>query len=183
MRRDEGFTMIEVLITVAILALVLTPMAMAFGYAASTQEHADEMVRGAQSPRLLSAYLVTDVQSADDVDVVAPVVATCPVPAGATPVLGLIYRADPWPAEGPGAVEGSVTYARVDADGPGLIRRACGNASGPAHAIVAVSLESPVIAVAANAPVDCPGAAAVTITVDPVGLPSTSVTAAQRLCG
>jgi prepilin-type N-terminal cleavage/methylation domain-containing protein len=177
MHRDEGFTMIEVLITVAILALVLTPMALAFGYAASTQEHADEMVRGAQSPRLLSAYLVTDVQSADDLDLGS---ATCAVPAGATPLVGLTYRADPWPDEGPGAVEGSVTYARAGAQ---LIRRACGTASGPAEAVVAAELEAPASAEAADAPVDCPEASAVTVTVDPVGLPPTSVTAAQRLCG
>jgi prepilin-type N-terminal cleavage/methylation domain-containing protein len=181
MRRDEGFTMIEVLITVAILALVLAPMALAFGYAASTQEHADEMVRGAQSPRLLSAYLVTDLQSADGVDAVAPVVATCPVPAGATPVLGLIYRADPWPDEGPGPVEGSVTYAQVGDEQ--LIRRACGTASGPPEAVVAAELESPPSAGPADAPVDCPNAVAVTITIDPIGLSPTSVTAAQRLCG
>jgi prepilin-type N-terminal cleavage/methylation domain-containing protein len=181
MRRDEGFTLIELLITVAILGLVLSPIALAFGYAAATQGEADDLVVGAQSPRLLSAYLVTDVQSADDVIVDGSVSATCPVPAGATPVLELLYRADPWPAEGPGAVEGSVTYAQVA--GPQLIRRACGTANGPAEATVAAPLESAVTAEAADAPVGCPGAAAVTVTIDPVGLPPTSVTAAQRLCG
>jgi prepilin-type N-terminal cleavage/methylation domain-containing protein len=171
--RDDGFTLIELILATAILGLVLTPIAMAFTMGLKTQAVTDEVVLSSQAPRLLAAYLTTDVQSADAIALTAA--PTCAGPAGSTGRLGLTYE------DNSGATTGAITYSQVTA-APGiqLHRTACGSA-GTGTVIVASPLEAAVTATCA--PPTCAAGSAVTVTIDPLTHEPTSLTITPRVGG
>lgn len=64
-KNDEGMTLIELLIAVAILALVVGPIVIVLEYAMATAKASSQRTTDSSGAQLMSSYLVTDVQSAD----------------------------------------------------------------------------------------------------------------------
>ena len=63
--RDEGMTLVELIIAITVLVLVVTPLTMVLSYALSASSAASQLTTDSSGAQLMSSYFVTDVQGAD----------------------------------------------------------------------------------------------------------------------
>jgi len=151
---EEGFTLVEVLVAVAILGLIMTPLATAFILALRTTGESSNRIATANDSEILTVYFPPDVHGAGsqagDVAIGGAGGTTC---SGLTNVVTLSGRAQ----ESPGATGASdttwtVAYA-VESSGAGswrLVRARCVNGGSPQTTRVATNLASATAATAAT---------------------------------
>jgi prepilin-type N-terminal cleavage/methylation domain-containing protein len=125
---ERGMTLVEVMMSVAILGIIIVPITAAIMLGFATSNGTRERINDSTSAQLLSAYAPTDVQSAKWVIAMLPLPSPSPAVScttGGTPLLRLEWD-DPALAE-----RTIVTYERVNGapEGPNLLRVRC-NGSG-----------------------------------------------------
>lgn len=127
--RDEaGFTLPELLLSVAIVGVVLAAIADGFLVGVHTTHDADRRIAESTDTQLVAAWFPGDVQSAA---LVSTSTSTCAVAGDAT-VLGLSWT----DGLGTGAVRRDVAYVlAAGADGLRLVRRTCRNGTPASHTL------------------------------------------------
>ncbi len=130
---ERAMTLIEVMMSVAILGIIIVPITAAIMLGFATSNGTRERINDSTAAQLLSAYAPTDIQSAKWVIAMSP--PPSPAPAvgcttGGTPLLRLEWD-DPAPTIVGAAKRTIVTYERVNGapEGPNLLRVRC-NGSG-----------------------------------------------------
>lgn len=68
-RRDDGFTLIELVVSIAILGIVVVAMSAAFTVAFASNRETEERLDGSQPLQFASTWFASDVASANDVKV------------------------------------------------------------------------------------------------------------------
>jgi prepilin-type N-terminal cleavage/methylation domain-containing protein len=145
---EEGMTLIEIVIAVAILGIIIVPLTAAIMLGFTTSNGTRERVNDSSSAQLLSAYAPTDIQSAKWVVRMDPMPASPPTPAcglpGGTPVLRLAWD-DPDPAVSGPAKRTIVTYEEHAGppEGPTLDRVRCDGAGTVVDHVVMVHALDP----------------------------------------
>jgi prepilin-type N-terminal cleavage/methylation domain-containing protein len=120
---DDGFTLIELVVTILILAIIMGPLlASVVGGLISTQQSAQRTANSADQ-QVLASFFENDVQSATTVSVPAAGAAGCS--ATGTPVLQLNW-VDPGDT-GTGTTTNTIVYAL---NGPELDRVSCTSTGG-----------------------------------------------------
>lgn len=94
---EQGMTLVEVLLSVTILAVIIGPIAASVMLGLMTSAGTRERVADSASSQLVSAYFMTDVQSSDTVTVPSPADAA---PCGGTGVVLQLDWDDPAPEPG-----------------------------------------------------------------------------------
>lgn len=134
-RPDAGFTLLEMLVAIAVLGIIMIPLAGAFTVGLRSYQRAEDQIAGSTASLFASAYWASDVQSADSVTVPG----TACAPTG-TNVVTFAWAADPTAPTPPTTL--AIPMQRVSyvvqstASGRRLVRVACGGSSSTVNTIV-----------------------------------------------
>jgi prepilin-type N-terminal cleavage/methylation domain-containing protein len=115
-RRDEGMTMIELVVAVLIMAIIIGPLSASVLVGLASVQQSEQRTTNTADQQVFASFFVHDVQSADDVSATS---ATC---GGAGSVLEL-HWVDPGTA-----VDTRVAYVKT---GAVLTRKACAATTAP----------------------------------------------------
>src|SRR5690349_12332048 len=81
LRRESGFTAIELVIATVILGIIMLPLASAFILSIGTTREANQRTQNSSDAQIFSTYFSTDVASADSVAVSKPLTSTTLAPS------------------------------------------------------------------------------------------------------
>jgi prepilin-type N-terminal cleavage/methylation domain-containing protein len=151
---DDGMTLLEIVISVAILGIIIGPIGAAMMLGFATNNGTRQRIADSQAAQLLSAYATPDIQSAKWV--IGPGAARCgaPNPAFVATHLRLEWR-DP-----AAAADTVVVYEERSGpgDGPELVRVSCGPTGVDESTLVHSLDELAVVCTRSNGTTGCPTA-------------------------
>jgi len=140
-RGEAGFTLVELVVTIAILGIVMTPLAAAFVFGLRTSEESNNRVANANDAELLAIFFPPDVHAAGsaagDVAVGAAAGTTC---SGTPNVVTLTGRGQETSSSAQTTWTSAYAVVAGEAGGWRLIRARCIDGGPPATITVARNL-------------------------------------------
>lgn len=128
---DDGYTLIELLVTVVILGVIIGPLASAFAVSVRTAKPTQERFERSHDAQLAANYVVTDAQSADGPGIAISDDATTCGPSGGSPIVRMR-----WTSTAPGFTTTTENVNYVLDDGT-LVRWTCTGGGAPWSSVTA----------------------------------------------
>jgi prepilin-type N-terminal cleavage/methylation domain-containing protein len=136
-RRDDGFTLVELLVAIAILAIIAAPLALGFITGLRFVGHSDEKLTDSRSSLISAAYFADDVANANTV--VPGDTAAC---GGGTAIVSFDWSDATAGVGAPANNEASYVFDSSDPANKRLLRKYCAGGGSATQSVAAVSLGS-----------------------------------------